>query len=530
MLAWTRALREQFEQSLRWRLYAVLAPVLIACIWAGGEARSALAGNAVEAIEAAAIRQAIAESLTHVLVQDEASKAMILFPDETAARERKAKAATANLALLAALGRRVQRPGLRAMIRNLRSIAEHGLSPADAQLTEAAVAGHYGRAGAIYRLRFLPARQDYEQTARRAASEAERLAVNAQAGMERRNRASLWAVVSSLAIGFGLAGAGMIGLFRRSIARPLGEVTEAIAAIAAGDLARTVPVARPDEIGRAGEAVKALVESMRGSIDEACRSARAVAEQAAALHRIGRTIEASSARAALEASQASQAGQGEARNMTHTSAMLHTLASSITRVTQETVEAAALTRNAVRLTRDTQAAIEQLAESGKVIDSITETMNRVGFETNILALNAAIEAARQGSAGRGFAVVAKQIRSMAEQTQEASAEISRRVDIVHRGIKSAVSGIGAIDESIMQLAGIAAAIAAETKRQGAASATLERNLQEMADASGDIRAHLGEVVNRMERACGDARGSYAGAGAVAVAAEGLLAGLLRFPL
>lgn len=57
------------------------------------------------------------------------------------------------------------------------------------------------------------------------------------------------------------------------------------------------------------------------------------------------------------------------------------------------------------------------------INVLTDSILNITAQTNLLALNASIEAARAGEAGRGFAVVAEEIRQLAEQSQEAVANI-----------------------------------------------------------------------------------------------------------
>ncbi|HEY9550109.1 MAG TPA: methyl-accepting chemotaxis protein, partial [Kiloniellaceae bacterium] len=58
----------------------------------------------------------------------------------------------------------------------------------------------------------------------------------------------------------------------------------------------------------------------------------------------------------------------------------------------------------------------QVAQVAKGIDAIAK-------QTNLLALNATIEAARAGDAGKGFAVVAGEVKALATQTSNATAQI-----------------------------------------------------------------------------------------------------------
>ena len=82
--------------------------------------------------------------------------------------------------------------------------------------------------------------------------------------------------------------------------------------------------------------------------------------------------------------------------------------------------------------------IVQLSEQGQAIGEIIATVNDLAEQSNLLAVNAAIEAAKAGEQGKGFAVVAQEIRSLAEQSRQATTQVRGILGDIQKATSAAV--------------------------------------------------------------------------------------------
>ena len=82
-------------------------------------------------------------------------------------------------------------------------------------------------------------------------------------------------------------------------------------------------------------------------------------------------------------------------------------------------------------------------ESAAKIKVATDMISEIAEETTLLSLNASIEAARAGEQGRGFAVVANQIQKLAEQSADATTQIT---EVISELVNDAQESVETMDE------------------------------------------------------------------------------------
>ena len=98
--------------------------------------------------------------------------------------------------------------------------------------------------------------------------------------------------------------------------------------------------------------------------------------------------------------------------------------------------------------REASANVDRLRESSAAIGNVVNLIAQIARQTTLLALNSTIEAARAGEAGRGFAVVATEVKALAVQTQQATEEISKKIEALQRDAAGSVDAVHRISQAI----------------------------------------------------------------------------------
>ncbi|MBZ0106387.1 MAG: nitrate- and nitrite sensing domain-containing protein [Sulfuricella denitrificans] len=230
--------------------------------------------------------------------------------------------------------------------------------------------------------------------------------------------------------------------------------------VAQGDLTRHVNVAGDDDLSQLGMNLNGMTRSlsrMAGEIKEAssvmsttlaqfqsainAQSAGA-AEQAASVNQTTSSMYEIKATSAQTLEQARRLGESAEQARRESDQGLNSV--------EKAIQGMEAIRGRVEGIAQT---ILALSEQTQQIGEITGVVMNLAQQSKILALNASIEAAKAGEAGKGFAVVAAEVRKLAEQSRQSTAQVQVILqDIRHatdRAVMATEEGTKGVDAGVL---------------------------------------------------------------------------------
>jgi methyl-accepting chemotaxis protein len=241
----------------------------------------------------------------------------------------------------------------------------------------------------------------------------------------------------SIVLGLGLA---------RNISQPVSSLAHMADRISQGDLSLTASeIKRTDEIGNLGDGFDTMVESLRVQTYQmtetstllaslATQSATTISQLSTSASTMSSNVTETST-TAQELRQSAEVSMEKAKNVAETARQTARVSESGKKSTEETIGGMRLVKEQMESIGET---VVRLSQHSQSIEQIISTVQDIADQSNLLAVNASIEAARAGERGKGFAVVAHEIKSLADQSREATAQVRGILEEIRKWISAVV--------------------------------------------------------------------------------------------
>ena len=184
------------------------------------------------------------------------------------------------------------------------------------------------------------------------------------------------------------------------------------------------------------------------------------------------------------------ASEQAASNMQSVVSATAKLSSNASDVGADIQRSSEIAGRAVERVADAAGNVNVLKEVAARISEVVKSINAIASQTNLLALNATIEAARAGDAGRGFAVVAHEVKALATQTANFTAEIETQVGHVQSAADRVGVSITEIGTVIAEVNDITGKVAEASEAQSQATADIARNINDAFAVVGEIATNI----------------------------------------
>ncbi|WP_439888604.1 methyl-accepting chemotaxis protein [Pseudomonas sp. MBLB4123] len=228
-------------------------------------------------------------------------------------------------------------------------------------------------------------------------------------------------------------------------------------------------------VGELNEGITVLATSSEEVLAATSQVATNTQETATAISEIVTTVD--------EVKQTAVLASGKAQSVADSTARTREVAQGGRQSVEEALKGMGQIRDQMQAVAES---IMRLGEQSQTIGEIVASVSDLAEQSNLLGVNASIEAMRAGETGKGFSVVAQEVKALADQSKQATAQVrgilgdiqkamTKAVLLAEQGSKAVESGyeraqssgeaIRALDSSIVESNEMALQIAATSQQQ-----------------------------------------------------------------
>ncbi|GEM_PF-2177705 len=298
----------------------------------------------------------------------------------------------------------------------------------------------------------------------------------------------------------------IIAIMNIYVTKPLNDVVDTIKDIAEGegDLTARIKVSSKDEIGNLGTWFNLFIKKLNGIIldlvantqmlevasNEVSGGSELMAVDSDKVSAQANTVAAAAEEMSTNMNSVTAAMEQASMNVNQVASAVEEMTATINEISANTGKTSSITTQAVNEAEQASKKIKELGISARDIGKVTETIQDISEQTNLLALNATIEAARAGEAGKGFAVVASEIKSLANQTAEATIDIRHKIESVQSISNQTVEEIRRITDIINDVNELVSSVAAAVEEQTATTGEIANNVNQTSSGFVEVNDNI----------------------------------------